>query len=143
VSGVATYSGCKINLPGTGYTLRASATGLTPATSTAFNVSGPAAQLVFTTAPGGANRGAPFGTQPVVTVEDAAGNTVTSDSSTVTLSITPPTLGNPKLSGCSGTESAGVVTFTGCSINKSSSGYSLTANDGALTPAISSTFTVN
>ena len=37
-SGIATFAGCKINLAGNGYTLRATATGLTLATSNAFNI---------------------------------------------------------------------------------------------------------
>jgi hypothetical protein len=38
VSGVATFAGCKITLAGTGYTLTATATGLTSATSNTFNI---------------------------------------------------------------------------------------------------------
>src|SRR5213592_735706 len=39
VNGVATFANLSINNPGTGYTLTASATGLTGATSSAFNIS--------------------------------------------------------------------------------------------------------
>ncbi|HKA58962.1 MAG TPA: hypothetical protein VKD28_10140, partial [Gemmatimonadales bacterium] len=38
VSGVSVFSNLMINQPGTGYTLRATATGLTLATSSAFNI---------------------------------------------------------------------------------------------------------
>jgi hypothetical protein len=38
VAGIATFAGCTISKPGTGYTLVASSSGLTSATSTAFNV---------------------------------------------------------------------------------------------------------
>jgi hypothetical protein len=38
-SGVVSFTGCKINLPGTAYTLTAIAAGLTSTTSNAFNVS--------------------------------------------------------------------------------------------------------
>ena len=38
VSGVATFGGCKVDRAGTGYTLTATATGLTSAVSNAFNV---------------------------------------------------------------------------------------------------------
>src|SRR5881396_1456454 len=52
VNGVATFANLSINNPGTGYTLIASATGLTSATSTAFNISaGAAAKLVCTVEP--------------------------------------------------------------------------------------------
>jgi hypothetical protein len=57
VAGVATFSGCQINNAGVGYTLTASVPGLTGATSTAFNVSAPAASITLTTSapisPGG------------------------------------------------------------------------------------------
>src|SRR5881296_2023145 len=47
VNGVATFSTLSLNLAGTGYTLTATATGLTSATSSAFNISaGEAAKLV-------------------------------------------------------------------------------------------------
>ena len=36
--GVSTFAGCKINLAGTGYTLTATAPGLTAATSNPFNI---------------------------------------------------------------------------------------------------------
>ena len=49
VAGVATFSGCQINNAGFGYTLTATATGLTGGTSTAFTVSAPAAQITLNT----------------------------------------------------------------------------------------------
>src|SRR5256885_1156906 len=52
VNGVATFSTLSLNTAGSGYTLTASATGLTGATSTAFDISlslGPAAKVAFTT----------------------------------------------------------------------------------------------
>src|SRR5439155_19428600 len=52
VNGVAAFSTLSINKTGIGYTLAASATGITGATSTTFNItSGAAAQLVFTVQP--------------------------------------------------------------------------------------------
>ena len=38
VSGVASFSGCKIDKPGTGYTLTATATGLTSGVTNGFDV---------------------------------------------------------------------------------------------------------
>src|SRR5204862_7556317 len=53
VSGVATFSTLTLDKTGTGYWLTASATGLSPATSSGFNITpGAAAQLVFGTEPG-------------------------------------------------------------------------------------------
>ena len=91
-TGVATFSGLAIDKIGTGYTLTAtgSTVNTTPGAvvSSAFNISvGPAAKLAFTTQPGDGTAGAALVTQPAVTVQDAGGNTVTTDSSTVTLAI--------------------------------------------------------
>ena len=52
------------------------------------SASGGAAKLAFTTQPVGANGATAFGTQPSVTVQDAGGNTVVGNTSSVTLAIT-------------------------------------------------------
>ena len=64
-------------------------------TSTAFNVTvGTASQLAFTTEPAGATGGSAFSTQPTVTIQDAGGNTVTTDTNAVTMAIgTNPSTG--------------------------------------------------
>ncbi len=79
-----------------------------------------------------------------MTVQDAGGNTVTSDASTATLSITPGTgTAGAALSGCTQSgETAGVISFSGCAINLSGNGYGLTATDGAMTTT-SATFNVS
>ena len=107
----------------------------------------PPTHLVFTTSPADSSAGSDLATQPQVTVEDASGNPVTADASTVILSISPstPTSGGPgALTGCvqSG-ETAGVVSFTGCEIDTTGTGYELHATDGALTPGDSSPFGVS
>ena len=134
--GVAVFSGCTINTAGTGDMLRASDTGDTlSAPSSAFDVTvGAPAQLVFTTEPSpAATGGTVFSAQPAVTVEDAGGNTVATDSSTVVLTAND---GAGVISGCSQTETVGVVAFSGCSINTDGT-YTLTAADGTLTTATS------
>jgi hypothetical protein len=143
-SGVAAFSGCNVDKVGSGYTLTATASGLTSTISTAFAITpGTASKLVVTTSPAGASGGSAFGTQPVVAVEDAAGNTVTSDASQVSLAITSGTGTSGATLTCAPvTASSGVATFSGCSIDKSGTGYTLTATDGSLTPGVSGTFTV-
>ena len=47
VAGVVTFTGCSISAVGTGYTLVASSSGLTSATSSAFNVTAPAAVMTL------------------------------------------------------------------------------------------------
>jgi hypothetical protein len=128
-AGVASFSGCEIDTAGMGYTLTATDGDLSMI-STSFTVNaGSPAQLVFTTQPGGATAGAPFTAQPVVTIEDTKGNTVTSDPNTVTLALAsgPDTLD----SGCTATTTAGVAAFSGCEIDTAGTGYTLTATDTA------------
>ena len=72
------------------------------------------AHLVFTVQPGDATAGTSFGTQPTVTIEDAGGNTVTTDDSTISMAIGS---GPGTLSGCTSTTTAGVAAFSGCSID--------------------------
>ncbi len=145
-NGLATITGCKIDKAANGYTLTATdaADNLTvPSVPSApFNIAvGPAFQLGFTTSPGTTVAGDPFGTQPVVAVQDAGGNTVTSNTSTVSLAIgTNP--GGGTLSGCSETTTAGVATFNGCKIDKPGNGYTLVASDGTLQPGTSNAFNI-
>ena len=133
--GVVTFTGCKIDKSGSAYVLRAR-DGTFSVDSAAFNVAaGAAARLVVTTQPAGATGGNAFAAQPVVTAQDAAGNTATGYAGTVTLSIASGGTAGATLSGCAGTLSAGVTTFTGCKIDRVGTGYVLAARDG--------TFSVN
>ncbi|WP_112243728.1 hypothetical protein [Kribbella monticola] len=104
-----------------------------------------AAALVFTASPSTSAVGVAFATQPKLTVVDAFGNTVTNDNSAVTLSITPgtPTNGGPgTLSGCTQTETNGVITFAGCKISASGTAYKLHAVDGSMTAVDSAAFNI-
>jgi hypothetical protein len=96
--------------------------------------------LAFTTQPGGGTAGSIWTAQPVVTVEDANGDKVTTDTSSMTLAIGS----NPGSGALSGTVTvaavAGVATFSGLSINTTGTGYTLVATDGSLTGATSSPF---
>ena len=125
-SGVATFTGCSINKSGAGYTLTATDGTLTAATSSAITVTvGPANKLVFTVQPvGGVNEATNFATSPTVTVEDAGGNTVTTDTSTVAVSIASYTAANGGSTqgtlACNPASPinavAGVATFTNCQV---------------------------
>ena len=144
VAGLATFAGCNVDKPGT-YTLTAASGGLTNAVSTSFTITvGLAAKLAFTTAPSTSLINTPFGTQPVVTVQDAGGNTVTTSGPSVTLAITPPT-GGAALTNCSAnprSTSSGVATFSSCRISIAGI-YTLTATSGTLTSAVSASFTIS
>jgi hypothetical protein len=143
-SGVATFSGCTWTAVGTADTIKATS-GALSAVSASFNITGPK-KLVFSAQPSTtATAGSAFAAQPTVSVEDAAGNIVTADSSNVTLAITTPN--GATLSCTTGLTSAasyGVVPFTGCSIdNPSATAYRLKATDGSLTVTTSTGITVS
>ncbi len=123
------------------YTMSASGTGLIPATSTSFSVTGAGAatQLVYAAQPSGvsaATAATPFSTQPIVDIEDAYGNVVTSSSATVSLTLDSNSF-NAALQGCSSTTTKGVATFTGCELTKFGTGFTLEASASSLslTPA--------
>jgi len=144
-AGVASFAGCKITGKAGSYTLKATDGSLTSATSASFSVTtGTAAQLAFTTQPGGGGNGAAWSTQPKVSVEDASGNVVAGNSSAVTLAIASQPGSGATLS-CTAnpvTASAGVASFSGCKITGKAGSYTLKATDGSLTSATSSTFSV-
>ncbi|HEU5098492.1 MAG TPA: CARDB domain-containing protein, partial [Roseiflexaceae bacterium] len=92
---------------------------------------GSVAKFVFNPSPSNATAGAAFPTQPVVEAQDAGGNVVTSFNGTVTLTIANNP-GGGTLSGTAGaTAINGVATFSGLSINRSGTGYTLQASDGS------------
>jgi hypothetical protein len=136
-AGVATFAGLSIDKAGAGYTLTAAGTGLTSATSSAFTVTfGAAAQLAVTQSPTDSFAGTAFFSQPVVTIQDAAGNTVTNATTTVTVTAAGAGLA------CSPTAAVnGIATFTGC-LAENAGTYTLTASAGALAGAVSASFTV-
>lgn len=122
-----------------------SGTDISPATGFQPNpntVCGPAAKLVFSTQPGGAQVNQPLVPQPVVQVQDNFGNVVTSFNGPVTLAIA----NNPGGGTLNGTATVnavnGVATFSGLSISQPGSGYTLKATSGSLTPAISQPFNI-
>ena len=149
VNGVASYLALSIDRAGSGYTLAAASSGLTAATSSAFNLSpGQATRLVFATQPGDATAGTPFGIQPVVKVQDDFGNNAILGLGTslpLTLSISSGTgtlLGTTTLD--IGTLSGnGAVAFDDLAIDQATA-YTLKAavRGDALASAISNTFTV-
>src|SRR5207248_6464260 len=122
----------------------AAASGILPAaSSSACNLTvGAAARLAVTAQPGAGTGSTALGTQPVATVHHAAGNTVTNSSASVTLAIGT----NPASGALSGTAtvaaSSGVATFSGLSIDKAGTGYTLTAASGILTAATSNPFNI-
>ncbi len=144
-SGVASFAGCKITGKAGSYTLTATDGGVTSAASGSINITaGPATHLAFTTPPGGGANGAAWSNQPAVSVEDASGNVVASNTSSVTLAIASQPVSGAALSCTRNPVSAsgGVTTFAGCKITGKAGSYTLKATDGSLTSATSSSFTL-
>jgi trimeric autotransporter adhesin len=141
-AGVDTFATCKINKVGT-YTLTATSGTLTAAASNTFTITaGPATKLAFTTSPSSSTGGTAFGTQPAVTVQDAGGNTVTTNTASITLTITTPAGAALACAANPTNAVTGVATFTGCSISLKTGTYTLTAASTGLTNAVSTSFTI-
>ena len=145
VRGVATFSDLSIDKANTGFALTASSGALTAVTSPAFNINPPrvAAKLAFITTPSSWTAGTAILTAVKVAIQDALGNTMTSATSPVTV-----TLGvNPTGAALSGTltRSAvnGVATFGDLSIDKPGAGYAFSAASGILASANSPSFNIN
>src|SRR5881409_3171768 len=128
VSGLATFGDLSINTSGTGYTLTATATGLTGATSTPFGITpGAATHLVFTVQPANATAGTTLTPAVQVAAQDAAGNTVPSFSGSVTVALGGTNPAGGTLAGTTTVAAVnGVASFATLSIDKSGS-YWLTA----------------
>jgi hypothetical protein len=140
-NGVATFNNLSVSIAGT-YTLSATSTGLTSATSKNFTISALAsvpARLAFSQQPSSASTGATIEPAVTVVVEDSTGNPVTGAVNAVTLSLTTG-------SGLSGTLTAtaqnGVATFSNLSVSTAGT-YTLTATSTGLTSATSSSFTIS
>ena len=145
VNGVATFANLSINKAGSGYTLQATAAGLTGTTSASFNITpGPATRLVFSIQP---SNTLPLVTMPPVEAKalDANGNKATSFTGFVTIAIgrnggllLPGTL--------SGTRTVaavtGYATFSNLSIDQPGTGYTLVVTSSGLTGAESASFDV-
>jgi hypothetical protein len=144
VSGIAAFTNLSVDKAGTGYTLTASATGLTPDTSNAFNVmAGAPRRLAFAVEPSHRTAGQRI-TPPVqVQVQDSLGNAVTSDVGLVTITIASDPSGSATLSGnASKNAVAGIATFDSLSLDKAANGYTLLAARTGLTPDTSVTFNI-
>ena len=132
-AGVATFNDLSIDKAGSGYTLVATALGLTSATSAAFDIlAGPATQLVFTVQPSNTVAGDAITPAVQVTAQDAFGNTDVTFPGTVAMGIGT----NPGGGALSGTTvqpvSQGVAHFADLSIDNTGNGYTLVASSGAL-----------
>ena len=142
IAGVATFSGLSIDQAANGYTIQATTTGLSSATTNAFDITPAAAsELVVTTQPpASTTAGNSFGL--IVTAEDLYGNLTPSFTSSVTVALKS----NPGSGTLNGTltvnASAGVSTFSGLSIDQAANGYTIQATTTGLSSATTNAFDI-
>jgi len=138
-NGIYSFSGCYGNVWATNLTLTASSSGLTSATSTAFNITNAPYSLSFTTSPTAGFSGSTFVYQPVLVVMDISGRVVTSTTATVAFQVSPS---SGTLSTCTGlAPNLGYFHLTNCSFSGLvGTPYTLTATAGTLTSLPSASF---
>jgi hypothetical protein len=137
-NGLATFNNLIIAAPGT-YTLTATDGSLTPSTSNLITVAN-STKLGFLQQPTQTVAGAVMSPAVRVAVQDQNGNTITSDTSTITLTLQTGSFANGSTT-VSAQAVSGVATFSALSINVAGT-YTLRATDGILTPATSTSFDV-
>jgi len=137
VAGVADFAGKDLKLTGTIGTKTITATITNPGSITATNsitiTFGAATKLAITTPAAGFVNRTQFTTQPIVTVQDVSGNTVTNFNGTITLSTGTTNI----LTGTTSITLAnqGVATFSGLGVQGTVGAYTITASSGTLTTA--------
>ena len=137
VNGVATFSGVGISgTAGTAYTLTFTSGSLTTATQSITPTFGLATQATLSTSAAGSASGSAFTTQPIITIKDTFGNTVTNSTASVTMTVS----GNGTTVGTTTVNAVnGVATFSGVGISGTAgTAYTLTFTSGSLTTATQS-----
>ncbi|MEI6607411.1 MAG: hypothetical protein WCP35_19030, partial [Verrucomicrobiota bacterium] len=136
-SATFTYTDTKAGTP----TLTAALSPLTPATQQETVTPDTASKLAFGVEPTTTTAGSAISPSVTVLVQDQYGNTVTTDTSSVTIgsSTTAFTIGSTLTVNADG----GVATFSAIQPTTAGNNKTLTASDGSLAGATSSTFTVN
>jgi subtilase family serine protease len=147
VAGVATFSDITISSTGT-ESIKATDGSLTSATSSTFTVSpvppviGNPAKLAFSQQPFPVTAGSFISPAITVQVQDSNGNLVTSDTSKVTLGIASGPAGGVLGGTLTVSAVGGIATFSNVALGVAGT-YTLTASDGSLTTATSSSFVVS
>src|SRR6185437_9201855 len=137
-AGVATFSNLILDKAAK-YTLKATDGTLAAATTASFTVApATASKLVLVKSPTSATAGKAINPALVIDIEDAFGNIVTSNTSTVKFTATGGSalLGTPSVAA-----KAGVATFSNLILDKAAK-YTLKATDGTLVSATTASFTV-
>ena len=145
VSGVATFNDLTIDEVNTGYSFILSATGLTSATSTNFNITqAPATQLAFITQPTNAVAGVNIAPSLRVELRDANNILVPTATDNITIALnTDPSAGAATLGGTlTIAASGGIATFTNINLDKAFTAYDLIASAAGITSDTSTSFNI-
>jgi hypothetical protein len=143
VNGVAVFSNLRIDKPGAGYVLRAATPSKPAVASARFNVTMPPAdRLSFVVQPTATPVGETISPSVKIVARDDDGEIAEGYTGTITVSLGV----NPAGATLSGTLSVnaveGVATFDDLRIDRSSSGYKLSATASNVSPATSAAFTI-
>ena len=141
-NGVATFSGLTLNKAASGYTLVVSGSGLGEGVTNAISVTPAAAtQLVITQQPPATVKvSSGFGFQ--ASIEDQYGNVVTTATNTVKVAFAKNPTGATLGGTLSVAASQGVASFSGLTINKVGSGYTLQVASSGLSSAVTNAINV-
>ncbi len=142
--GTATFTSLSINKAGLRYTLTATAPGVASATSRSFNIApGTATKLGFVAQPADTVAGASINPLPRVAVQDRFGNTVSAGAPVNVAIAIGTNPGGGTLSGIAARNTTnGVAVFSGLSINRAGTRYTLRATASGLASATSVAFNV-
>jgi len=139
--GQVTFSNLIVNKPGTTYVLQFATSGLTAGKTNAITAVVGASRLVVTAQPA-ASVGSMASIGFTVAVEDSFGNIATGYVGSVTVGIGTNPGGGTLNGNTTVSVSSGSAQFSGLSINKSGTGYTLTVTGISLTSATTSKFNV-
>jgi hypothetical protein len=143
VGGIATFSDLSIQRAGSGYTLRATAGGMTQATSTSFSViPAPASRLEFSQGPTNVEAGRVFSPPVTVRAYDAFDNHATGFGNQVRMTIDTNPSGGILIGSDVIIASNGVALFDDLRIDKIGTGYRLRAEADRVGSIVSSAFNV-
>ena len=142
--GLAVFTNLGITGPAGSYTLNFTGANLTGATSNPVTLTaGAATRVAFTVQPANTTAGSAITPAVRVAIQDALGQTVTSASNAVTISIGRNT-GGGSLSGTATVNAVnGVATFSDLAIDRAGTGYTLIASAGGLAGATSASFNIS
>ncbi len=145
VNGVATFANLSVDQAGTGFVLSASASNFTGATSDPFDIAtsvGPPAQLAIVAQPTAGVAGQILAPPLQIVVQDAAGITVPTASTPVSVAFGSNPGGGPLGGTVSVVPSGGVATFADLQVNVPGAGYTLVGSFAGVPDVPSTPFNV-